>query len=248
MEIPEKDAFGTRQTINTGLETNEAIWHFRSGWNVAALNCMRDAHAPILEAYGQMLRAEDTALDSANAALETRFQDIARDTLANQGESTARSNVRRTAIRLRETHSTSLYNYFASPPARSHFCTTALAVANDYLASRPADFATFAISGLQRYEMAFEQFYSAYEAYEMASNEWDQRYGQRYGASQPGWVALYGTPSQQRAAGVAVQGYVPEDTVAVPDSETGALIPVINVDDTAASTPVVQPIPSDADQ
>ena len=244
MDIPGKDAFGVRQTINTGLDANEAIWHFRSGWNVAALNCMRDVHAPILEAYGQMLRAEDGTLDRANAALESRFQQMARDELANQRSLTSSSIVRRAAIRSRETHSTSIYNYFASPPARSHFCTAALAVANDYLANRPTDFATFAMSGLQRYEMAFERFYTAYEAYQEASTDWDQRYGSRYGASQPGWVALYGTPMQQRAAGVAVQGSVPVDTVAVPDSETGAMIPVINVDDTVASTPVVQPIPN----
>ncbi|RIV87834.1 hypothetical protein D2V07_05800 [Aurantiacibacter zhengii] len=248
MELPQKDAFGIRQTINTALEQNEAIWHFRSGWNVAALNCMRDIHAPILEAYGQMLQAEDSTLDTANAALETRFQQMARDNLSNEGESTARSNVRRAAIRLRETHSTSIYNYFASPAARSQFCSAALAVANDYLTTPPTDFATFAISGLQRYEMAFERFYTIYEAYQAASTDWDQRYGARYGASQPGWVALYGTPAQQLAAGVAVQGQLPEDPVAVPDSETGALIPVINVDDTSASTPVVQPIPNDADQ
>lgn len=247
MDIPPKDATGTRQTINTGLAADEAVWHFRSGWNVAALNCLRDVHTPILDAYGQMLLAEDDKLDQTNDALEERFRDMASDELANAGESTSRANVRRAAIRLRETHSTSLYNYFASPPARSHFCNAALAVANDYLAGPEMDFATFAISGLQRYEMAFEQFYEAYERYQEASSDWDRRYGQRYGASQPGWVALYGTPEQQRAAGVAVQGYVPEDTVGVPDTATGALIPVIEVDDSAASTPVVQPLPNDAE-
>ncbi|MGB3797044.1 MAG: hypothetical protein WA957_12150 [Alteraurantiacibacter sp.] len=246
MDIPSKDAMGIRQTVNTGLGTDEAVWHFRSGWNVAALNCMRDTHAPILEAYGQMLIAEDSRLDAANAAVENRFREEARDQLANEGGSTSRTNVNRTALRMRETHSTSMYNYFASPAARSHFCTTALAVANDYLATRPEDFSLFAMSGLQRYEMAFDQFYDAYEMYQMASRDWDTRYGDQFGYSQPGWVALYGTAEQQRAAGVAVQGYVPEDTVGIPDTETGALIPVINVDESAANTPVVQPLPNNA--
>ncbi len=244
MEIPEKDAMGARQTINSGLSTDEAVWHFRSGWNVAALNCMRDIHTPILEAYGQMLLAEDDRLDAANAAVEELFREQARDQLANEGESTSRSNVNRTALRLRETHSTSMYNYFASPPARSHFCIAALAVANDYLANRPTDFSLFAQASLQRYEMAFEHFFTAYEKYQAASNEWDAQWGDQYGYSQPGWVALYGTPQQQREAGVAVQGYVPDNPVGVPDPATGAVIPVISLDDSAASTPVVQPLPN----
>ena len=157
-----------------------------------------------------------------------------------------RQNVNRTALRLRETHSTSIYNYFASPPARAQFCNTALAVANDYMTSAPEEFSLFAMSGLQRFEMAFDQFYTTYERYQAASSEWDALYGDRYGYSQPGWVALYGTADQQRAAGVAVQGYVPKDPVGVPDTATGALIPVITIDDSAARTPVVQPLPNDA--
>ena len=246
MAIPTKDAMGNRQTVNTGLSTNEAVWHFRSGWNVAALNCTREVHAPILDAYGKMLLAEDGLLDTANEAVENLFRDKARDQLANEGASTARANVNRAALRLRETHSTSIYNYFTSPPARSHFCATALAVANDYLTTPPTDFSLFAMAGLQRYEMAFEQFFTAYERYVADSSAWDARFGDRFGYSQPGWVALYGTPDQQRAAGVAVQGYLPVDPVGVPDTTTGALIPVINIDDSAATTPVVQPVPNDA--
>ena len=132
----------------------------------------------------------------------------------------------------------------STPPFR--ICATALAVANEYLANPPEDFTTFAMSGLARYEMAFEQFFTAYEQYEAASSEWDARYGARYGESQPGWVALYGTRAQQQAMGVAVTSMIPADPVAVPDSETGVLIPVIPVDEMSTSTPVVQPLPNDA--
>lgn len=229
MVIPAKDAFGVRQTVNTLLSQDEAAWHFRSGWNVAALNCTRDIHQPILDAYATMLRQEASVLSGINRRVEAQFR-----------ESTGGTN--RDALLARETHSTEMYNYFASPAARRDFCATALAVANEYITTPPADFMTFATTGLQRYEMAFEQFYTAYEQYQVASAEWDARYGAQYGRSQPGWVAIYGNRSQQAAAGVATTGLVPLDPVAVPDAETGATIPVIPIDDTSSSTPVVQPL------
>ncbi len=231
MTIPAKDAFGTRQTINTLLPQDEAVWHFRSGWNVAALNCTRDVHQPILDAYASMLQQQATLLRGVNDRVEAQFR-------AQQG-------TRREALLARETHSTELYNYFASPPARREFCNTALVVANEYLTTPPADFTTFAVTGLQRYEMAFERFFTAYEQYQTASADWDARYGARYGASQPGWVAIYGNRAQQQAAGVATTGLFPQDPVSVPDTDTGAAIPVVPIDDTSSSTPVVQPLPGE---
>jgi len=229
MNIPAKDAFGTRQTINAMLGQDEAVWHFRSGWNVAALNCTRAVHQPILDAYATMLRQEASVLTGVNTRVEAQFR-------ASTGGS------RRDALLARETHSTEMYNYFASPAARSQFCNTALVVANEYLATPPADFMGFAVTGLQRYELAFEQFYTAYEAYQVASADWDARYGAQYGRSQPGWVAIYGNRTQQQAAGVTATGLVPSDPVSVPDAGTGATIPVIPIDDTATGTPVVQPL------
>ena len=244
MDLPRKDALGVRQTLNTGLDETAALWNFRSGWNVAALNCTRPEHAAILTGYSQMLRAEQRALAAANTALDTHYRDAARAERRAQGLSTGATEVNRAAIRNREAQSTATYNYFASPPARHVFCDVATQVANDYLAERPGNFAQFAVSGLQRYEAGFEQFFTAYEAYETASRDWDARYGAQYGASQPGWVAIYGTPSQQRAMGVAVNSLLPDDPVAVPDSMTGTLIPVIPVDDSASGQPVVQPLPN----
>ena len=232
MPIPRKDAFGVRQTINTQLSQDEAVWHFRSGWNVAALNCTRPEHQPILDVYAVMLREEASTLADVNRRVEGQFREAA-------------GGNRRAALLNRETHSTSLYNYFANPPARREFCASALAVATDYVATAPTDFAPFALAGLQRYEMAFERFFTAYEEYETASAEWDARYGAEYGPSQPGWVALYGNSLQQQNAGVLQQGLLPEDPVAVPDGDTGAVIPVIPVDEDAVSRPIVQPLPSE---
>ena len=232
MDLPSKDAFGNRMTVNSALTQDEAVWHFRSGWNVAALNCTQAQYQPVLDTYAAMLRSEASDLQGVNNRLEARFRSEA-------------GGDRRAAIRLRETHSTEVYNYFALPAARREFCNVALSLSEAYATTPPEDFATFAVAGLAQYEAAFERFYAAYEAYETDSAAWDARYGSEYGPSQPGWVALYGTPAQQLAAGVQNFNMTPVETVAVPDTETGAEIPVIPVDDSGASTPVVQPIPGE---
>ena len=140
---------------------------------------------------------------------------------------------------------TEVYNYFAMPPARRDFCAAALDVANAYLAAAPENFSLFAVNGLQRYEQAFEAFFSAYEDYEVQSAAWDVRYGTEYGRSQPGWVAIYGNTLQQQNAGVTAQGFAPDALVSVPGDESGAVIPIIPVDEGSVSTPVVQPIPGE---
>ena len=232
MDIPGKDVFGNRMTVNSMLGTDQAVWHFRAGWNVAALNCMRPEHAPILDAYGAMLREESATLSAANTAVDRMFRE------QQEGD-------RRAALLARETQSTALYNYFATPPARRYFCATALEIANEYINTPPADFQQFALTGLQRYESAFDQFFTDYEAYQTASAEWDARYGAQYGQSQPGWIALYGTPAQRLAAGLPVEPLMPADPVAVPDEDTGATIPVIPVQEDSTRQPVVQPLPGE---
>ncbi len=221
-----------RTTVNSNLGQDRAIWHFRSGWNVAALNCATERHPAILDGYSAMLQNESQLLSGVNNRLEAQYRQQA-------------GGNRRAAIRLRETESTEVYNYFTLPAARREFCNVAQSLATDYLTTQPEDFALFAVNGLTQYEVAFERFYTAYEQYELASAEWDARYGSRYGASQPGWVALYGTASQQAAAGVQNFNTTPADPVVVPDTETGAAIPVIPVNEDGASTPVVQPLPDE---
>ena len=49
MPIPPLGADGVRQTVNTGLDENDTIWNLRSVWNVAAHNCLDEAHKPILD-------------------------------------------------------------------------------------------------------------------------------------------------------------------------------------------------------
>jgi hypothetical protein len=249
MQIPRRDARGTRVTINTGLDEQETIWHFRSGWNVAALNCPGQQYETITNAYGAMLQRYQDQLAAANAALDRRFQNEEAERLRTEGLPYRRGEVQRSALLTREAHSTMVYNYFTSPPARAQFCRTALAIANEYLVVPPEDLATFAQTGLSRYEQAFETFYTAYEAYELASTEWDRRYGEDYGASQPGWVAIYGRDAAR----------VPADTMAgepspatagqnLTDPATDSAVPVVPVDETTTATPVVEPVRQDDPQ
>ena len=104
------------------------------------------------------------------------------------------------------------------------------------LAAPPEDFTAFAISGLERYEAAFERFFVQYEAYQRASGEWDQLYGALYGRSQPGWVAIYGNGPMEAE---------PQITEQVIDPATGIAVPVVPVDEGNARTPVVQPVASE---
>jgi len=225
MDIPRRDANGQRITVNSGLNSNETIWHFRSGWNVAALNCTRPEDAAITDGYRSFLTRYARGLTAANEALDGDYR-------RSEGSS-------RAGLLARERHMTSVYNYFASPTARAEFCNTALAVANEMIAAPPADLALFASGSLARYEAAFERFYTAYEEYERGSADWDARYGARFGASQPGYVAVHG------GANTLAQAQDQPLTIrSVADPLSGAAIPVVPVDEVNSSMPVVQPLPT----
>ncbi|HBM71722.1 MAG TPA: hypothetical protein DD436_03650, partial [Erythrobacter sp.] len=40
MTIPRVNSLGQRETVHLGISDDEKVWHFRSAWNVAALNCL----------------------------------------------------------------------------------------------------------------------------------------------------------------------------------------------------------------
>lgn len=186
MEIPSKSLSGKRQTVNRDRSEDEKIWHFRSAWNVAALNCLGAQYEPILTAYSAYISDHKRSLDEVNTRVDAVY--------LSQAES------RRTAIRTRESHMTSVYNFFALPPARSGFCMAALDISNRANIAPPADPIAFAIDNFDIIEEPFETFYEEYEQYQRASTEWDARYGVEYGPSQPGWVAV----QQARANGVNI--------------------------------------------
>lgn len=228
MEIPPAGPDGQRITVNSNLDENSTLWHFRSAWNVAALNCIDAAETPILEGYRAFLTKYRRQLTAANTAIDQRFR--REHGSGNRG------------VKAREAYMTQVYNYFALPPARADFCNVALQVANEFLLVQPDDPKVFAAGALPRYETAFQNFYRQYEQYRIASADWDMRYGERYGASQPGYVAVH-SYSQPGVAATLVNLNAPAPVAEVVDPDTGARIPIIPVQDDTVATPVVQPVP-----
>ena len=165
-EIPQRDALGNRQTINTGITSTETLWNLRSAWNVAALNCLSGRYQAIGEGYRLLLENHESALSAANTELDAQFR---RD---------FGGNFKRT----RDSHSTRVYNYFALPPARTYFCEALLDTANRYQAAPPEDISSFAAAELAQIERAFDRFYGEFEQYQSDVVTWDNVYGPQYGA------------------------------------------------------------------
>lgn len=238
MEIPPVNAGGERMTINRDLTDDERVWHFRSAWNVAALNCPGETYAHILEGYRSYITDHVRVLKGVNDRIEQQYRN--------------RENSRRAALIAREEHMTRVYNFFALPSARGDFCRLMLSIAMDSRDNPSSDPIAYALANFGRLEVPFDRFFTDYEGYQRASAEWDARYGAMYGASQPGWVAV----QEARAMGVQIPSAkddAPGDTLSTPavvagtvrDPQTGAMVPVIPVDEGMISQPVVEPVRSD---
>ena len=211
MMLPPLQADGQRTTLNSNLDDSTALWHFRSAWNVAALNCLGSDQTAILQGYASFLKKYSRALAAANAAIDQRF--------VRQNGSQARG------IRAREAYMTQLYNYFALPPANEAFCNAALGLASEYLAAPPASASELAAAGLPRFEAVFQDFFRQYQEYQVASAAWDERWGAMYGSSQPGYVAVHGL----LGGSYSVDLNAPADTGAVtaPVANDAAAAPIL---------------------
>jgi hypothetical protein len=234
MVLPPLGPDGQRITINSGLDEDSMLWHFRAAWNVAALNCLDAAEAdPILEGYRTFLTKYRRPLAKANTDIDARFR--------------REHGSRNAAIKARELYMTQVYNYFALPPARGGFCAVALQLANEFQAAQPEDPKAFAAAALPRFETVFQAFFREYAQYQADSAAWDARWGAMYGASQPGYVAVHSvrTPTVGSAL---VNLNAPAPANEVVDPETGDRIPVIPVPEETVTTPVVQPVPQGSGQ
>ena len=239
MEIPGKTLLGKRETVNRGISEDERVWHFRSAWNVAALNCTAAQYEPVLTAYSTYIRDHARALRQVNDRIDAEYRQEA--------------STRREAIVAREGQMTSVYNFFALPPARARFCRAALDISTRHNIAPPEDPIAFAKDNFALFEEPFELFFEEYEQYQQMSARWDDQYGERYGASQPGWVAV----QEARAQGAEVPSVDsdPEATLATPtaeaglvtDPDTGAEVPVVPVQENFVSQPITQPIATEED-
>ena len=214
MVIPPLGLDGKHATVLRGLSDDQRLWYFRSAWNVAALNCIGPEYQPILDGYGAFLKGNVKTLRAANQRIDKGF----RSDYPNGSD----------AIKAREKLMTSVYNFFALPPARAQFCAAGMQIAAISTATPKPD-AMLLSANFPLFEAPFENFFNAYEQYQRDSAAWDVRYGTRYGASQPGYLAV----QRARAMGALPTG--PANAMAHPlgrtgsvtDQETGAQIPVV---------------------
>ncbi|WP_086616973.1 hypothetical protein [Erythrobacter tepidarius] len=229
MNIPPRGPDGRRVTVNSGISNDHLVWHLRSAWNVAALNCLAPEYEPILEGYRGFLTRNARTLKAVNDRIEAEYL--------------KKHKNKRAAMVARDGQVTQVYNFFALPAARAGFCRAALDMANRALAAPPTNPLAFAQENFDGLLVPFETFFDEYEAYQRASAEWDAKWGAQYGPSQPGWVAV----QEARAKGLPVPSVVDLASQGVNvqnviDPVTGQPVPVVPVNEGVTSQPVVQPL------
>lgn len=167
--IPAINAAGQRQTINAGITPNQTVWNFRSAYNVAALNCMKPAHADILVGYKAFLKTHRLGLNRANIGVNTEFR---------KRHGTA-------YIRPREAYMTKVYNFYAFPPTVNNFCDAALVMARESMKVKPIELTAFSKRSLANLDLVFDYFYLSFEQYRADAAAWDAKYAPKPAAATP---------------------------------------------------------------
>lgn len=162
MKVPAFGADGVRITPNRNLTREEYIWHLRSGLNVAALNCQGPVWGEIAQNYNRYLQVHKARLAQTNKAVDAEY---------------VKRFPRQNALRVRDTHSTDLYNYFALPPVRAEFCDKSLAKSREIIAIPSTALPEYSFGALADLDAVFINFYNAFEKYKVDIAEWNARYG-----------------------------------------------------------------------
>lgn len=145
-----------RQTLNAGVAPEQALWQYRIGLNVAALNCRGPDDQILIDNYTRFLATNRSAIARAE-----------RWVIADQGRRTGTNGVS-----ARDTLSTRLYNYFAQPPVLGDFCRVARGEAALAAVEPSATILTFAAAHLPIIDQPFVDFYAAYDRYRADLARW----------------------------------------------------------------------------
>lgn len=164
MKVPAFGADGVRITPNRNLTREEYIWHLRSGLNVAALNCQGPVWGEIAQNYNRYLQVHKARLAQTNKSVDAEY---------------VKRFPRQNALRVRDTHSTDLYNYFALPPVRAEFCDKSLAKSREIVAIPSSALPEYSFGALADLDAVFINFYNAFEKYKVDIVDWNARYGPR---------------------------------------------------------------------
>lgn len=152
---------GVRQSVNRNISPAQTLWNLRSGFNVAALNCINPKHAAVLVNYRAFLKAHAKTLRATNAKVDAEWR-------ARYGAA---------YVKPREKYMTEVYNHFAIPPIKPAFCDAALAVSNDAKTVKSADLTKFAARALPNLEIVFDDFFKRYDQYYAAMAAWEAKWG-----------------------------------------------------------------------
>ncbi len=155
--IPISDLNGRRMTPNVDLTPEQALWQFRIGLNVAALNCRGDEGPALIANYSRFLTVHRTAI----AASERRVIAL----MAAQ--------TRTNGIAARDSLSTRMFNYFAQPPVLREFCRVSINLAPLAAQEPPANILPFASARLAEMDQPFVEFFNAYARYQADLNAWN---------------------------------------------------------------------------
>ena len=194
---------GERKTPNSDIDSDETIWHFRSVFNVAALNCVQPRWDGMTGYYNSFLRNSSKPLDRVNRSLDARFK--AAFPAVN-------------GLRVRDTHTTEIYNYFSLPPTMDLLCDLLYSKAPQATLLTDDQLYPYSKQVLAELDAIFIKFYEDYEDYLRRLAEWEALYGRR------GIVIVGGDPL-----------YGPTKPEAVSE-RTGA-----SFDDMPAERPTLQP-------
>lgn len=148
--IPVSDLNGRRLTPNVDLTPEQALWHFRIGLNVAALNCRGPDDQILIDNYTRFLNNNRRAIAASERAV-----------IAELGRRTGTNG-----IAARDSLSTRLYNYFATPPAQAQFCPVAFNLAGLAATEPTATILPFAAVRMAELDQPFVDFYNAYARYQ----------------------------------------------------------------------------------
>jgi hypothetical protein len=157
MTVPERLADGSFPTPNRGLSPAGALWHLRSGLNVAALACRGPDEAALVAGYNALLRTREPALAAAETALIAEYR--AR-VLPGEAAGTWR--------RRYDEAMTRLYNYWAIAPARVGLCAASAGVLAEMPAVAAAGLTAAAPGWLARMDRPVTDFYAAFDAWRRA--------------------------------------------------------------------------------
>ena len=149
MTVPARLPDGGYATPNAGLAPAAALWHVRTGLNVAALSCRGANEATIVAQYNALLHDRKAALAEAHAAL-----------LSDQGQAGYDEAMTR------------LYNYWARPAVQDDFCAAAAHVLAETAGIAPTTIDSFATGAIARLDAPFVAFFRAYDTYRIEFAQW----------------------------------------------------------------------------